>query len=439
MKLSALVLLAACGTSPVARPVTPRRATVSVAPAPVVPLPEGPRKPKLAIDWASTHVTTDEQALALWRQIAPTGADWDEKLPEIPTDKPIARALAVAMLRGGNFKCPAVITTHNCKRHAFDLEPPRPTDGLDAPCLRRLLALWSIDQLEAPDRPAVRAELLDIAQLPPPESQLISAVFQTLNEGDHDEQMLFYETAWHAGQRDLVNAAIGNLDEPHLIAAVTHLHIDGALEILSAEAHRATYLAAVTDEQLAPKARIQAMTELAAAEQKPTFDVTSALIAAAGSPDCAVAAVAARTLDQRGDHRYVPSRPKVHTEKALMRGLCVLASYEALQRADEPSLLASYVPARGLERIAVTYDPLGEIDSDGDGDPHTTHETTLVPRAEVVVPDVEDLARAMTHCTGTTCSSDDREYRFSFRMGELFRLEIADRPPCLDKPEIPAP
>ena len=341
------------------------------------------------------------------------------------------------MLRGGNFKCPAVVTTHNCKRHAFDLEPPQPTDGLDAPCLRRLLALWSIDQLDPQDRPQVRDALLDIVQLPPPESQLIAAVFQTLNEGDHDEQLVFYEAAWAAGQRDLVNATIGNLDEAHLIEAVTRLHIDGALEILSAEAHRATYLAAVTDEHLAPKVRSQAITELAAAEPKLSFDVRSALIAAASSPDCGVAAMAARTLDQRGEHRYVPSRPKVRTQAALMRGLCVLASYEGLQRADESSLLASYVPARGLERIAVTYDPLAEVDTDGDGDPHTQHETTLVPRAEVVVPDVEDLAHAMAHCTGTTCTSDDREYRFSFRGGELFRLEIVDRPPCLDKPEIP--
>ena len=46
----------------------------------------------------------------------------------------------------------------------------------------------------------------------------------------------------------MASITIGNLDEPHLLEAVTRLHIDGALEILSAEAHRATYLAAVTDE-----------------------------------------------------------------------------------------------------------------------------------------------------------------------------------------------
>ncbi len=439
MRLCLFALLAACGTAPIAPPVAPPPvAPIVVAPAPR-PLEDDRPKPKLAIDWRTTKVTTDEEALALWQKIAPTGADWDDKLAEIPTDKPVARALAIALLHGGNFACPAIVTTHNCKRHAFDLEPPKPTDGFDAPCLRRLLALWSIDQLEAGDRTTVRSDLLDIVRLPPPESQLISAVFQTLNEGDHDEQMLFYETAWDAKQRDLVNANIGNLDEPHLIEAVTRLHIDGALEILSAQAHRAAYLAALTDEQLATKTRTMAIGELATSEEKLSFDVKSALIAATASPNCAVAAVAARTLEQKGLKQYLPTRPKIRTEKAMMRGLCVLASYEALQQADESSLLISYVPARGLERVTVSYDPLGEVDTDGDGDPHTVHTTLLVPRAEVVVPDVEDLARAMTACTGTKCASDDREYRFTFKGGELTRLEIADRPPCLDIPDVSRP
>ena len=432
-----------CSSAPVAHRVMPPPAVATVATVrpggPGMTAGDGPRTSRLGIDWATTRVSGDDEALALWQRIAPTGADWDEKLPEVPTDKPIARALAIALLHGGNFRCPAVVTTHNCRRHAFDLERPKPTDGLDAPCLRRLLALWSIDQLEAQDRATVRAALLDIVQLPPPESQLISAALQTLNEGDHDEQMLFYETAWKAGQHDLVNAVVGNLDVPHLIEAVTRLHIDGALEILSGEAHRSAYLAAIGDDQLATRTRITAMTELAAAEPKLSFDVKSALIAAVSSPDCAVAAAAARTLQDKGLAQYLPVRPRLHTDKALLRGLCVLASYEALQHADEPSLLASYLPARGLERVAISYDVFSEVDTDGDGDPHTQHETVLVPRAEAVIPDSEDVARAMTHCTGTTCASEDREYRFTFRAGQLYRLELVDRPPCLDKPEVSKP
>ena len=79
---------------------------------------------------------------------------------------------------------------------------------------------------------------------------------------------------------------------------------------------------------------------------------------------------------------------------------------------DEPSLLATYLPARGLERITITYDPLSDVDSDGDGDPHTSHTAELVARGDAVLPELEDLVRAMPHCTGTICVSEDHEFRF---------------------------
>jgi hypothetical protein len=121
-----------------------------------------------------------------------------------------------------------------------------------------------------------------------------------------------------------------------------------------------------------------------------------------------------------------------------MRAVCVLASYEALQQADEPSLLSTYLPARGLERITITYDPLSDTDTDADGDPHTTHTAELVARGDAVLPELEDLVRAMQHCTGAICVSDDHEFRFVWAPagkpggGEvvLSRIELADRPPC---------
>ena len=122
-----------------------------------------------------------------------------------------------------------------------------------------------------------------------------------------------------------------------------------------------------------------------------------------------------------------------------MRALCVLASYEAASRNDEPSLLGTYVPAKGLERVTVTYDALATVDTDGDGDPHTQRTVELAPRdATLVVPEVEDMIRAFTRCTGTTCTSEDREYHFVTRPGgsgvQLGRLEIIERPPCSNRP-----
>lgn len=118
----------------------------------------------------------------------------------------------------------------------------------------------------------------------------------------------------------------------------------------------------------------------------------------------------------------------------MLRALCVLASYEPLRRPDEPSLLATYVPPKGLERVLIEYDGLSDVDADGDGDPHTRRSIDLIPRDELALPEVEDLARAMKRCTGAVCKSVDREFRFTFRPigGELWlsRLEVIERPPC---------
>ncbi|HEY0192077.1 MAG TPA: hypothetical protein VGC42_13245, partial [Kofleriaceae bacterium] len=235
--------------------------------------------------------------------------------------------------------------------------------------------------------------------------------------------------AWGAGQRDIVESVVGKLDDAHLVEAVRRHHIASALELLAIADHRPVYLAAITDEALPAKARLAAITELGGATDL-AADARAALIAATRAKDCQVAAAAARALDQAGDHRFVPRRPATTATPALMRAMCVLASYEALQHSDEPSLLPGYLSARGLARVTITYDPLSETDPDGDGDPHTTHEAELIAAKEAVLPELEDLARAMQHCTGTICVSDDREFRFVWTAGRLARLEIADRPPC---------
>lgn len=438
----AIIALAACTGVSRTPAVTPVAATGPVA-APVPTRHEPPRVPDpdlnrppprklLDIDWAKLALTDDDAALALWHRIAPTGADWEDKLQEVPATA--APALAVALLRGGNFLCtpPPSGTSGACATPAYDVAPPADAAGFDDPCLRRVLALWSIEQIVEDDKqPAVQDALRSIAGLPPPESQLVAAAVFAVPETDQDARLAVIARAWRAGQRDVVAEAVGTLDEPHLFAAVRQYHIDSALEVLSAEAHRAIYLGAVGDEALGARARILVIGELAALDDKLAPDLAAALIAAVASRDCGVAAAAARALDQHGDHRFLPRRPRTANPALLMRALCVLASYEDLLHNDEVSLLPTYLPARGLERMTITYDPLSEDDADGDGDPHTTHTAELVPRDEAVLPEIEDLVRAMQHCTGTICVSEDHEFRFQWtRSGELSRIELADRPPC---------
>jgi hypothetical protein len=436
----AFALGSACGGAQ--RPTAPTAAATSDAQAAPAAKPDEPRAPDpdlhrppprklLDIDWEKVALTDELAALALWHRIAPTGADWDDKLQEIPATA--ARPLALAVLRGGNFLCTRP-QTGDCARPSYDVATPADTADFDDPCLRRLLALWSIDQLEEADLPAVKDALLGIAALPPPESQLVAAAIHVTPEADQDERLALLGVAWRAGQRDLVADAVGGFDEAHLFAAVRQHHIDAALEVLSAEGHRAAYLAAVGDEALGSRARTTAIGELAALEPpdgKLPPDLTAALAAAVKSRDCGVAAAAARALDQHGDHRFVPKRPRTPATAQLMRAMCVLASYEALLPNDEPSLFPGYLPVRGLERITYTFDPAEDGDRSA---PHATRSAAIVPRAEAVLPELEDLVRAMKHCAGTICVSDDHEFRFVWQPagGEtvLTRIEMADRLPC---------
>lgn len=443
--LLAIAGLVSCGGAPPQQPTMisdPTPAVPAVHAAPAQPDPDLHRPPPrrlLDIDWTKVALTNDAEATALWQRIAPAGTDWEEKLGEIPAT--LARPLAIALLHGGNVTCMKP-PTGDCARPAYDVAPPADAAGFDDPCLRRLLALWSISQLEDDDLPAVKDALHGIAALPPPESQLVAAAIHAVPEADQDARLELLSIAWRAGQADLVDAAVGSLDEAHLITAARVHHMSGALEVLSAEGQRAVYLAAINDEALAARARTQAIGELVALDDKLPADLAAALVSAARAKDCGVAASAARALDQHGDHRFVPRRPRTANPAALMRAICMLASYEALQQSDEPSLLATYLPVRGLERVTITYDPLSDVDTDGDGDPHTSHTADLVPRGDAVLPELEDLVRAMAHCTGTICVSDDHEFRFVWKPigGErlLTRIELADRPACpsgkLEKP-----
>lgn len=400
--------------------------------APDPDLHRPPPRRLLDIEWGEIALTDDAAAIALWHRIAPTGADWEDKLQEIPAA--IARPLAIALLREGNFAC-SKPPSGACPRPLYDVAQPGDGAGLDDACLRRLLALWAIDQLDDAALPAVVPALRGIAALPPPESQLVEAAIHAFPDDQYDARLEILAIAWRAGQRELVEGSISTLDEPHLVEAARRHHIGGALDMLAAADHRDLYLGAIGDEALATRVRTAAIGELVGSDARLAPDLSSALVAAVKSKDCTVAATAARVLDQHGAHRYLPARPRTRDIGQLMRAMCVLASYETLQQSDEPSLLASYLPARGLERIAITYDPLSEVDSDGDGDPHTTHTGELLSRGDAVLPELEDLVRAMAHCTGAICVSDDREFRFVWAPfgGELLlsRLEVAERPPCV--------
>ena len=395
-------------------------------PAPVVhhlndPDLQPPPKKLLSIDWASAKADTDESAHWLWQQIQPYGDDWEEKVGEIPGDLPVARQLAVALLREGNFACQP-LPQKRCQRVAPDLGEPSATAGLDDPCLRRMLAMWAVAQLEPDDLSKVHDALLAIAAIPPPESQLVSLAIDAYPQDEQDARLEIESAAWRAGHHELVNGKLTGFDEQHLISASIDHHIDGTIAMLPAERYRGAFLHAITDSQMPAAARDQAMIELASTGDKLPSDVHTALTQAAKSTDCTVAATAARVLDIHGDHKLVPKLPITRSPDVMMRSLCVLASYEQMSRPDEASYLPGYVPAAGLEVTLVKYDPFAS--------PHELRTSSIVKPNEFSLPALDDLVRAMQHCTGTTCSSDDHDFTFTFKPAGagllLQRLEVKD-------------
>jgi hypothetical protein len=419
----ALVLagLIACGAAP-HEPV--------IAQAPAAPPPDAPHRPDpdldrvpepklLSIDWNAVHLGSDADALALWTQIAPTGSDWEEKMYEVPVG-PTAKALAIALLRQGNFTCVHRVPAA-CGKTMAEVAPPDASATLADSCLRRRLALWALGQLEPADVAANRDILAGLVTIPPPEAELVEGFLQTdIDNPDQTARLELIARAWNAGQRDIAGAMLGAFDEPHLIEALQKDHIDPALEVLSAVDSRAVFLAAINDTHLEPATRASAINELLDTHPDVLeLDLRTALVTATEATDCTLAATAALALVRY--HALSPPKPP-----ATMRTLCVVASYEQLQRENETSPLADLIPARGMELLRVAYDPSATV-TDGI-DPRRT--TELVPRYAAVFPENDDLVRAFAHCKGSVCSSEEHDFRFTIRGGLLARLEIDDRPPC---------
>jgi hypothetical protein len=443
----AMVAMAACGGSPreASRPAAHATHVADAGLLETDPdLNRSPPRTLLAIDWSTVKLDTDDDALALWQRIPLTVEDLEEMLDEIPSEGQIASRLALAFLRQGNFACSPVSvpqTPHSargCGLIALDVEAPAPDATLADPCMRRLVAMWAISAIDEADLGSAADALRAIAAIPPPESQLVSLVLGAYPESEQGARLELAAIAFRAGHRELVNARLGAFEPAYLAEAISRHHIDGALQVLPVEHHRAVFLTAVSAEQMHASGRIAALTELVTQPEldgKPLpRDLLAALTAAAKSTDCAVAAAASRALVKRGHSRFAPKWPQPRKPADMMRALCVLASYEALQQSDEPSYLPGYVAARGLELVVAHYDPYNEDDLDGDGDPHLERTTTMVPRGEVVLPELHDLLTAFASCKDTTCTSQNREFRFTLVPvgGRLVlrRLEIVELPWC---------
>lgn len=414
-----LLAIAACtrptpatpAPSPVAAPIAPAE-----EPGASRQLDEPAPKPLLSIDWKTVSLTNDADAVALWRQIAPTGGDWELRLGELPDLGDLHRRLALALLRGGNFACkPVPVDPDSCG--PVTLAAP-PDSTFDDPCLRRELALWALDLLDEEDAPSLTRELLGIAALPPPEEELVRAAFELIPAGRDDLLLPMIEAAVAAGQGAIADESLADLAPAQLEKVALKLHSDGALRILDPAQSRQVFLAAIVDRKLLPATRTSAIDDLVAGEDgRLKKDLRTALLAALKDPSCEVAAAAARALVAAGESRFAP-KPQVGSVAEAIRSLCVSTAYSEAAPLD--ASLRRFVSKRGLqiydhsEITAEPGEPAGEV---------------ILPAELVALPFLEELAPALERCALTPAASGRPASPWAFTCkGEGLRFELTYDP-----------
>ncbi len=409
----ALLLLAACGAAPVAVAPTPTTATAQgerSAPskatdaAASAPADDAHAPPLLHIDWSKVHLSSDADALALWQQIAPTGADWTLRLGELPNDDGLLKPLAKALLREGNFACPAQACA------AAGLQEVRDDATLADPCLRRQLALWAIARLDDDDAPELADVLVALAGLPPPEDELVEAAFDLVPLGSDELLLRMNRAARAAGQGELADGSLQWLGPAALAEVIAHQHSDGVLALLDPAEHRPAFLAAVVDPRLRPKTRVEAMSQLTEAvldNAKLPADLRRALRTAAADPSCEVAAAAAYQL---GEGRYAP-RPQTTTVAAALRSLCVAAAYEDELPSATTLDLRRFMSREGLQII----DHVELADEGSTSGELILHEDALY------LPFGAELTDALEHCEGTVCRAHGLRFELTLDSRRLLR------------------
>jgi hypothetical protein len=383
----------------------------SVAPSP---------KPLLAIDWSHVHLESESDALALWQQIAPTGADWELRLGELPADETMQKKLAIALLRQGRFECAAPTGCGVAPGLEVD-----PAATLADPCLRRQLALWAFDRLDDDDAVAIERELISIVGLPPPEEDLVREAFGLVPLGRDDLLLAMIEAARVGGQSEIADESLQWLSESAVLDVATRLHSDGAVMALDPTTARAVFLSAITDGKLKVETRISAIGELVALDDvRLRKDLRAALALASKDARCEVAATAARVLANAGEARFVP-KPARGSVAAALRALCVMANYVQEDIGADPSL-RQFVSRRGLQvfdhapALSTPDEPNGEF---------------IPPGELVTLPFLEELAEALQHCAGTSCRASGTRFVLTLDPDRtLRRIErFADPEPCSDK------
>jgi len=329
-----------------------------------------------------------DNAARMWRALAPTGANYQERLAMLPDDDELRRSMAHAMLRQGDFACNAFVEEYGCGDPYDVLEPLDPAATLEDPCLRRYLALWSLEQLEPDDVVALSEVMVELASMASPEYELPEAAFLRATDDAMRLRMLAVAEASNAESW----APQLETNEAR-IRALTDLHIESVASTLDVAGHEDVLRSALVDPALGAYTRGALLDGFATDDDVRT---TRALNELTGDDDCALAMSAATMLAERGDRSHLPTRPRSQNPEAHLRVLCMLNADGAA--ADT---WPQWIAAGGYDSTTVAA--YGSYDETTDA--YTPPEATT---ERVLREDAFDERAAATSwtCDGLTCRAD---------------------------------
>jgi hypothetical protein len=367
---------------------------------------------------------TDEEAMAIWRKLAPTGADYAEKLASIPSDPAVTRPLARVLLDGGAFACDKKIEYDECGNEYSEWEPLDPGSTFDDACLRRRLAVWAIEDAGLTEEDAVEytERLVDLVLLPRPEDELPQAVMTLVSDMKDPIRVRMIGAAANGERVDLAEASLAGLSDASLIALYRRHHLDAAVKELAADidAHRALLLEAMADDALEVATRSDLVD---AFDTRDGADIKGALARVAEDDDCALAMSAAVELAERGDSSYLPVKPDNTDAQAHARALCMLLHDPNGARAE--AVWESFLPPVGGPTVTEDVDdPYAEAaeryEPDAGAGAAATpdaapEEPERLTRATSSLSGSLDASFGETEptCAGTTCQVDQPYGHFS--------------------------
>ncbi len=362
--------------------------------------------------------TDVSQALALWKKLAPTGADYHEKLASIPADPKVRGPMALALIATGQFTCEETVEYSECGEDHTNFADFNLKSTFGDPCLRRRLALWALPELDPADIGKVAEALTAMLEMDDePETELQAAALAAFERAPEPIRLRAYATAMARGMEEQIK--IDGLSEDGLIAAARDLGIDAAALALDRGRHLEILAVLLNDvKNMSEETRSTILTSLA--EVKGMVSTEALKKCAVDSDSCALSMDAALALEARGDGSFIPRRWLQDNEDAARSALCM--SMHDTDEGRARTLLASFV---GPEGVLVTEVHKSEWEhlEDPDAGPDDQPEPDAGPEPVTSLDEIEELVRQTIEFENLSPEWEKRELTFTKAKDGGLRLE----------------